>query len=217
LNPQAEAVIARLYAETLRVDPVARQAARDRGLAEDSGPGFYSAMREAYLPVTPALGALLHLLARSIRARTVVEYGSSFGISTLYLAAALRHNGGGRLIGTEIEPPKAQRARANLAEAGLDDLVEIREGDAARTLAENPPQSIDLLLLDGAKSEYLHLLRMLESRLRPGALVVADNSDMGGASPFLDYARDERNGYVAAALLTEALGAHHGNEILMRS
>ena len=117
------------------------------------------------------------MLARSVRARTIVEFGTSFGISTLHLAAALRDNGGGRLIGSEFEPSKITRARANLHAAGLSDLVEIREGDALQTLARDLPDSIDLILLDGAKSLYSPILSLLEGRLRSGALIVADNAD----------------------------------------
>ncbi|MCQ4380070.1 class I SAM-dependent methyltransferase, partial [Clostridioides difficile] len=80
-------------------------------------------------------------LARSGGARSIVEFGTSFGISTLHLAAALRDNGGGRLVTSEFEPSKGVRARANLAAAGLADLVEIREGDALRTLAADLPDS----------------------------------------------------------------------------
>ena len=84
------------------------------------------------LPVSRATGALLYMLARSCRARSIVEFGTSFGISTLHLAAALRDNGGGRLITTEFEPSKIARARANLMEGGVMDLVEIRAGDDER-------------------------------------------------------------------------------------
>jgi predicted O-methyltransferase YrrM len=138
---------------------------------------FYGRARELWLPVSREAGLLLYMLARSSGARSIVEFGTSFGISTLFLAAALRENGGGRLIGTEFEPSKVTRARAHLAEAGLDDLVEIREGDALQTLATGLPESIDLVLLDGAKALYSDVLDLLVDRLRPGALIVADNAD----------------------------------------
>ena len=119
------------------------------------------------------------MLARSIGAQNVVEFGTSFGISALHLAAALRDNGGGRLIGSEFEPSKAARARENLAAANLSDLVDIREGDALETFARDLPQAIDLVLLDGAKDLYPSILSLLEGRLRVGALIVADNADAG--------------------------------------
>ncbi|RUT81439.1 O-methyltransferase, partial [Mesorhizobium sp. USDA-HM6] len=95
---------------------------------------LYGRLRDLWLAVSPETGTLLYMLARSSGARVIIEFGTSFGISTLYLAAALRDNGGGRLITTEFEPSKVVRAKANLTEGGLIDLVEIREGDAMQTL-----------------------------------------------------------------------------------
>jgi predicted O-methyltransferase YrrM len=138
---------------------------------------YYGLLKDHPLPVSRATGRLLYMLARSVRARTIVEFGTSFGISTLHLAAALRDNGGGRLIGSEFEPSKIARARANLVTAGLSDLVEIREGDALETLARDLPDTIDFVLLDGAKNLYSPILSLLEGRLRGGALIVADNAD----------------------------------------
>src|SRR5208283_4320745 len=110
----------------------------------------------------------------------IVEFGTSFGISTLHLAAALRDNGGGHLITSEFQSSKAARARENLTAGGLIDLVQIREGDALQTLSVDLPETVDLLLLDGAKALYPEILSLVESRLRPGAFIVADNAD---ASP----------------------------------
>jgi predicted O-methyltransferase YrrM len=134
-------------------------------------------LKDLWLPVSPETGRLLYLLARSSGARSIVEFGTSFGISSIHLAAALRDNGGGRLITTEFEPEKARRAAGHLREAGLDDLVEIRVGDALETLAVDLPDTIDLVLLDGAKVLYDDVLDLLQERLSPGALVVADNAD----------------------------------------
>ena len=138
---------------------------------------FYSRLKDMPLAVSRETGRLLYMLARTRRARTIVEFGTSFGLSTLHLAAALRDNGGGRLITCEFEPSKVVRARANLMEAGLADLVEFREGDALQTLGLDLPDSVDLLLLDGAKGLYPEVLSLVESRLGSGALVVADNAD----------------------------------------
>ena len=145
------------------------------------------------MPVTPVFGQLLYALVRSTGARAIIEYGTSFGISTLYLALGLRDNGAGHLISTEIEASKAQRARQHLAEAGLDALVEIRVGDARGTLQSGLPEQIDLLLLDGAKSSYLEMLQLLEGRLRPGSLVASDNNDTEGAQGYLQHVRDPAN------------------------
>ncbi|WP_275630116.1 O-methyltransferase [Pseudomonas sp. 273] len=156
---------------------------------------LYGRLKDLPLPVSRATGALLYMLARSCQARSIVEFGTSFGISTLHLAAALRDNGGGRLIGSEFEPSKVQRARANLSAGGLADLVEIREGDALQTLARDLPERIDLLLLDGAKALYPEILALVESRLRPGALIVADNADH--SPEYLARVRDAGNGYLS--------------------
>ncbi|UGT62347.1 O-methyltransferase [Nocardia asteroides] len=198
-----------LYAETLRVDPEVR--ARHR-LTEGS-PGFYAAMREAYMPVTPDFGRLLYLLVACRRPSLVVEFGTSFGVSTLFIAAALRDNGAGRVVTTELEPGKVARARANLRAARLDSHVEFRVGDARETLRDLPADSVDLLFLDGEKSLYLALLRQLEPALRPGSLIVGDNVDFADASEF----RDQTPGYLRATFSTEALGTRHDHQVLLRT
>lgn len=156
---------------------------------------FYSQMKDFPLPVSRETGLLLYMLARGSGARTIVEFGTSFGVSTLYLAAALRDNGGGVLITSEFEPSKIERARGNLAAGGLIDLVEIRQGDALKTLAVDLPETIDLLLLDGAKALYPEILDLVESRLRPGALIVADNADY--SPDYLARVRSPASGYLS--------------------
>jgi predicted O-methyltransferase YrrM len=156
---------------------------------------FYSLMKDLWVPVSRETGMLLYMLARSVNARDIVEFGTSFGISTLHLAAALRDNGGGSLISSEFEPSKVIGARKHLAEGGLADLVEIREGDALQTLAIDLPGSIDLLLLDGAKALYSDVLTLVEGRLRSGALIVADDAD---SSPeYLARVRSIGSGYLS--------------------
>ncbi|GLS17275.1 hypothetical protein GCM10007874_02900 [Labrys miyagiensis] len=156
---------------------------------------FYGRLKDLPLPVSRETGTLLYMLARGSRARTIVEFGTSFGISTLHLAAALRDNGGGRLITSEFEPSKIERARANLAAGGLLDLVEIRQGDALQTLSTDLPETIDLVLLDGAKALYAEILSLLECRLRPGALIVADNADY--SPDYLAQVRSPGQGYLS--------------------
>jgi predicted O-methyltransferase YrrM len=156
---------------------------------------LYTRAKDLPLAVSRETGALLYILARGCRARTIVEFGTSFGISTLHLAAALRDNGGGRLITTEFEPTKVVRARDNLTAGGLVDLVEIREGDALQTLSVDLPETIDLLLLDGAKSLYPDILNLLESRLRPGAFIIADNADH--SPKYLAHVRSPAEGYLS--------------------
>jgi predicted O-methyltransferase YrrM len=156
---------------------------------------FYSLAKTAYLAVSRDTAELLYMLVRSTRARSIVEFGTSFGISTLHLAAGLRDNGGGRLITTEFEPSKIERARENFVAGGLDDLIEIREGDALQTLANDLPEQIDIVLLDGAKSLYLPVLKLLEERLGTGALIVADNTDK--SPDYLELVRSAADGYIS--------------------
>ncbi|ESW74604.1 class I SAM-dependent methyltransferase [Mesorhizobium sp. C280B] len=156
---------------------------------------FYGRLKDLWLPVSRETGMLLYMLARGSGARTIVEFGTSFGISTLHLAAALRDNGGGRLITSEFEPSKVARARSNLTAGGLIDMVEIREGDALQTLSVDLPETVDLLLLDGAKALYPEILSLVESRLRPGAFVVADNADL--CPEYLERVRSTGSGYMS--------------------
>src|SRR3984885_2519869 len=151
------AVVARLFAESdasdarlaeLRRNVPESEQARLKASAGDFRQ-LYGRLKDFHLAVSRPTASLLYILARSCRARSIIEFGTSFGVSTVHLAAALRDNGGGRLIGTEFEPAKAARARENLTDAGLGDLVEIREGDALESLADGLPPSIDLVLLDG--------------------------------------------------------------------
>lgn len=156
---------------------------------------LYGLLKDAWLPVSRDTGKLLYMLARSAKARAIVEFGTSFGLSTLHLAAALRDNGGGVLISSEFEPSKIAVARKHLIEGEVSDWVEIREGDALVTLASDLPETIDLLLLDGAKALYGDVLALVESRLKPGAIVVADNSDY--CPEYLAYVRSPANGYLS--------------------
>ena len=158
---------------------------------------LYTLMKDLWLPVSPETGTLLYMLARSTRAKNIVEFGTSFGISALYLAAALRDNGGGRLVTSEFEPSKVARARQHITEGGLIDLVEIREGDALKTLSTNLPETVDILLLDGAKPLYPEILKLVEGSLRPGGLVVADNADF--CPEYLKRVRMPGSGYVSVA------------------
>jgi predicted O-methyltransferase YrrM len=158
-------------------------------------PDLYGRLKDVPLAISRETGALLYMLVRSGGMRSIVEFGTSFGISTLHLAAALRDNGGGRLITSEFEPSKVARARDNLTAGGLIDLVEIREGDALQTLSADLPGTIDLLLLDGAKALYPEILSLVESRLRPGAVIVADNAD--DSPDCLARVRSPAKGYIS--------------------
>jgi predicted O-methyltransferase YrrM len=162
-----------------------------------------------YLAVTPTYGRFLYAMVRACKATRIVEFGTSMGISTIYMAAALRDNGGGRLVGSEFEPGKVLRARAHLEAAGLSDLVEIREGDARETLKDAGGE-VDLLLVDGAFSLYLPALKLVEPFLRPGAVILGENAF---DPAYLNYVRDPANGYIAQ---TRPLDEGRGNEFAVR-
>jgi len=171
---------------------------------------IYRDRADNFLAVSPAYGCFLYSVARACKATRIVEFGTSMGISTIYLAAALRDNGGGRLIGTELEPTKVARARANLDTAGLADLVDIREGDALDTL-QDVGGDVQLLLIDGAFALYLPVLKLVEPRLKPGAVVLGENAFDPG---YLDYVRNPANGYLSQPLPVDE---GRGNEFTVRT
>jgi predicted O-methyltransferase YrrM len=203
-TPALTSLLRRLFADAdaadgaLR-DEMSRRSPEERAAfmstANTDYRGFYGRAAEMFLPVSRATGTLLYMLVRATKARAVVEYGTSFGLSTLHLAAGLKDNGGGRLIGSEFVGSKIERARANLMTAGLSELVELREGDALDTLSRDLPEAIDLVLLDGAKVLYPRILALLEPRLSRGAVVVADNADH--SPEYLARVRDPSHGYAS--------------------
>jgi predicted O-methyltransferase YrrM len=158
-------------------------------------------IKDFFVPLSPKQGTLAYMVARSIGARRIVEFGTSFGISTLYLAAAVRDNGGGVVIGSELQPTKLERARAHLAEAGLGEIAEIRGGDARETL-KNPGGTVDFVLLDGAKQLYLEMLQLLTPHLRTGSVVLADNILIFRKSlrPYVEHVQNPRNGFRSVTL-----------------
>jgi predicted O-methyltransferase YrrM len=164
--------------------------------------------KDVYLAIEPEMGVFLNLCAKTFGAKTIVEFGTSFGISTIYLAAAARDIGA-KVIGTELEPSKAQKARDNLEEAGLGDLVDIRVGDAMETL-QGIADPVDLLFLDGWKDLYVPVAKMMEPGLRPGSLVLADNIHTFPAElkAYVDYMGREAGPYQSLTLPFES-GLHY--------
>lgn len=160
-----------------------------RRTARSGGESSLIRMGELYLAVSPEEGRLLYLLARASGATSLVEFGASFGVSTLYLAAAARDNGG-RLITTEVHPEKCAATRQTLAEAGLDDVATLLEGDARETLRE-AGDGIGFVFLDGWKGLYLPVLEMLLPKLGSGALIAADNIDHEAARDYASRVRSD--------------------------
>jgi len=154
------------------------------------------ALSDIYMPVTPEAGRLLYALVRAARPSTIVEFGMSLGISAIHLASAVRDNGSGRVVTTELSSAKVAAAKKTFAKTGLDGLITVLEGDALTTLAdlEGP---VELVLLDGWKELYLPVTKLLEPKLSAGALIIADNTSMDDTKPYLDHVRDPGNGYVS--------------------
>jgi predicted O-methyltransferase YrrM len=177
-SPPVADVLARLFDEAQATDgPLEKRfaevAADEKALAEflameaNDYKGMYQQLAGYYLNISPEFGHFLYVCARARQANRIVEFGTSFGVSTIYLATALRDVGDG----------------------------------------------VDLVLLDGAFTLYLPVLTLLESRLSPGALVIAENAvEQSGA--YLNYVRDPDNGYRTIPL---TFGAHRGNEMSVRT
>ena len=152
----------------------------DRGLA-----GALASSAAAGLPainVAPNQGKLLHLLARMIGAQKILEIGTLGGYSTIWLARALRD--GGRLITLEADPKHAEVARANIAAAGLADVVELRLGRALETLPGIAAEGIgpfDLVFIDADKPSNPDYFAWAMRLTRPGSLIVVDNVVRRGA------------------------------------
>src|SRR2546423_127812 len=194
-DPRVVEALDRMFAAAARDgDTAARVRERHGGAMPTALRAYSDAAAQLYLPISATGGLLLYSLVRAVRPATVVEFGTSFGISTLYLAAAVRDNGAGAVITTELNGDKVNAARATFARAGLDDVVTVLEGDARDPLA-GLPGGVDFVLLDGWKELCLPVLRLLEPRLRPGTLVVADDVDLSNLAPYLAYVRDPANGY----------------------
>jgi predicted O-methyltransferase YrrM len=206
ITPQAESVLSRLFAASeaqesgeLRLPPPPAGLSSWHGAsAADRAEAF----QDAYIPISADAGRLLYALVRAIRPQTVVEFGTSFGISTIYLAAAVTDNGTGQVITTELSSKKAAAARANLEEAGVAGPVTVLEGDALQTLS-GVRGPVGLALLDGWKDLCLPVLRLLEPVLAPGALVAADDITHEGMASYLDFVRDPATGYISVAFPVE--------------
>lgn len=140
--------------------------------------------------------AFCYLTARTVQARTIVDLGTSFGIVAIWLAAALRANGGGRLVTLERGPERARGVRQNLIEAGLADLVELRAANAPGALATDPVE-IDLVLNGGSPGASIDIVKLLAPRMRSGAVVLTDDVSRWGTHyrPYLAWIRDPANGF----------------------
>jgi predicted O-methyltransferase YrrM len=191
IDPRVNQVIARLQAE--------------RNFPSDGGPRRNVGRRDPQLyaeygfSIFPEQGDLIYLLCRALAAKRVAEFATSLGFSTLYFAAAMRDNGGGIVIGSELVPQKVEAARRNLADAGLADFVDIRQGDARQTLRDLGGP-VDFVLIDGwpgdEPSLSLQVMRIVAPQVRFGGLVMNDNAE----PDYLEYVRDPTSGFRSLSL-----------------
>lgn len=192
-NLRVRRVLEDMHQAADRIDPPLLARAKGKSLSERA-----ALLSDAYIPVSPDAGRFLYALVRGSLPGTVIEFGTSFGISTIYLAAAIRDRGAGIVITTELLAKKAERAQENIRDAGLSELVDLRVGDALSTLEGLDPD-VTVAFLDGAKDLYLPVLKFLEPALKPGALVIADDLDLfpDPLAPYLSYVRSPANGYAS--------------------
>jgi predicted O-methyltransferase YrrM len=198
-DPKVATALDRMYREAEdQMAALAEKGTEFSRLSSASAQDRADALSDFYLPVTPEAGRLLYALVRASRPDTVVEFGMSLGISAIHLASAVRDNGSGRVVTTELSAAKVAAAKKTFAEVGLDDVITVLQGDALTTL-ESLDGSVDFVVLDGWKDLYMPVLELLEPRLSPGTLVVADNTSMAELAPYVDYVRDPANGYVSVS------------------
>lgn len=201
-EPKAEAVLIKLYTEALKqwkgmIPHFLPKIFKLLGKGIDwktEDPAYYN---DKYIPIIPSQGSFLYMQARALKAKNIFEFGTSFGISTIYLGAAAKANGG-KVISTEYLPHKVQIARKNIDEAGLSDYVTIIEGDARETIT-GVDIKWDMALLDGWPDMVFPIFKIIEPNLKTGALIAVD--DVKGYQPslqdYLDYVRNPANGYIS--------------------
>jgi len=191
-----QSLLRALHAEANTVDPPLLTAAEGKVGNERA-----ALLDRAFIPVDEDAGRFLYALVRGAAPGLAVEFGTSFGISTIYMAAAIRDRGNGSIVTTELHAGKAESAAAYFEQAGLSDVIDLRVGDALETLKNIQPK-VSVVFLDGWKNLYLPVLRLLEPTLLPGALVVADDLNLFPAvlAPYLAYVRDAANGYVSVTI-----------------
>ena len=180
-DPKLQALIDRLQARSQAQEGETGAWFAERGKrGELSWDGFdetsHRYLADKLVALEPDKAEFCHLTCRALGAKRIVEVGTSFGVSTLYLADALRANGGGVVIGVEHEPAKAAAARAHFAEAGLSDLIDLREGDLRETLkAIDGP--VDFVLMDIWVEMARPAIELIHPHIRPGGVIVADNTE----------------------------------------
>ena len=191
-DPELERLLASLHARSDEQIAAlkgfaARQASGERPPSDEEIKAF---RRDKFVALDRDKAEFCYQLCRATDSRRIVEIGTSYGVSTLYLAAAVRDNiraagGDGVVIGTEYEPEKASLARQHFAQAGLSHLIELREGDLRQTLKRIDGQ-VEFVLVDIWIAMARPALELVAPYLRPGAIVVCDNTEIH-RSQYADY------------------------------
>lgn len=199
-DPRLEAQLDELHARSAAQDGAVGEHFQRRAAARElSWDGFdaesHRFMADKLVALERPKAEFCYLACRALGARRVVEVGTSLGVSTMYLAAAVRDNGGGVVIGTEYEAAKAAAARGNFAAAGLTDVIELREGDLRETL-KSLTGPVDFVLMDIWTEMARPALELIAPHLRPGAVVCADNtiSSGRGYGAYFDFVNHPANG-----------------------
>ncbi|KAF8965842.1 hypothetical protein BGZ46_000491 [Entomortierella lignicola] len=167
-------------------------------------------MRDKFIALDEDKAQYIYQLCRAINATQIVEAGTSFGVSTIYWALAVAANikagggkGKGRVIATEFEPSKAEKARQYWKECGeeVSGVIELREGDLLQTLKKDVSE-VDLLVLDIWTPMALPTLKLVQPHLRHGAVILADNSVKAAESykEYLEYVRNPESGFLTTTL-----------------
>lgn len=205
-NPELERMLARLHARSdeQREAMSDHLATRDRqGAAPlaDDATRIKQFRSDKLVALDRDKAEFCYQLCRASNARRIVEIGTSYGVSTLYLAAALRDNmraggGGGMVIGTEYEPEKAKAAREHFREAGFNDVIDLREGDLLKTLRQIDGP-LDFVLIDIWISMARPALDLVAPHLRPGGIVLCDNTERSRTdyADYFAFMNDPSNGF----------------------
>lgn len=204
-DPQAEAVLERLYTDALKqwtkmIPHFIPKIFKLLGKGIDWKDEDASYYDDKYIPIVPQQGSFLYMQAIALNAKNILEFGTSYGISTIYLGLAAKANGG-KVISTEYLPHKVKAARKNIEEAGLSDYVTILEGDARETLQDLSIEW-DMVLLDGWPDLVYPIFKIIEPNLKNRAVIMVD--DIDGYQPsmqnYLDYIRNPENGYISTTI-----------------
>jgi predicted O-methyltransferase YrrM len=205
-DSRLRALLDRLHAQSAEQIPALRDHYRAHGIASvggtvaemQAGRPFW---RDKLAALEPVKAEFCYALCRAMNARQIVEAGTSYGVSTLYLAAAVRDSGGGTVIATEYEREKAQAARANWAEAGLAQFIDLREGDLQETL-KTIDGTVDFLLVDIWTPMARPAIELVAPHMRAGAVVIADNTAAfrEAYADYFAYLAEPNNGFSTTTL-----------------